>query len=249
MSTIRVIPCLDVKDGRVVKGVNFMDLVDLGDPVALAQKYFEEGADEITFLDVSASLEGRNATIEAVSAVAEKVFIPLTVGGGIKSVADVGTLLSAGADKVSISSAAIANPGLFQDIVEAYGSQVLVSSIDAKRTDKGFELFTHGGSRASGRVLEDWIEICNDAPVGELLVNSIDHDGTGQGFDLEMTARAAEIANVPVIASGGAGRPEHFSEILEAGIDAVLAAGVFHRGELSISEVKRAMKSKGALVR
>lgn len=249
MSTVRVIPCLDVRDGRVVKGVNFRDLVDLGDPVSLAQKYFEEGADEITFLDVSASLEGRNATIEAVSAVAEKVFIPLTVGGGITNVSDVGTLLSAGADKVSISSAAVANPDLFRHIVEAYGSQVLVSSIDAKRTDKGFELFTHGGSRASGRVLEDWLEICNDAPVGELLINSIDHDGTGQGFDLDMTARTAELANVPVIASGGAGKPEHFEEILEAGIDAVLAAGVFHRGELSISEVKQAMRRKGALVR
>ena len=249
MSTVRIIPCLDVKDGRVVKGVNFMDLVDLGDPVSLAQKYFEEGADEITFLDVSASLEGRNATIEAVSAVAERVFIPLTVGGGIKSVDDVGTLLASGADKVSISSAAVAKPSLFREIVEAYGSQVLVSSIDAKRTAKGFELFTHGGSLASGRVLEEWIDICNEAPVGELLLNSIDRDGTGLGFDIEMTALATELSNVPVIASGGAGSPEHFSEILDTGVDAALAAGVFHRGELSISQVKQAMKDKGAVIR
>lgn len=249
MSTIRVIPCLDVKDGRVVKGVNFKNLVDLGDPIELAQTYFEEGADELTFLDVSASLEGRNATLEAVAAVAEKVFIPLTVGGGIRTVEDVGNLLTAGADKVSISSAAIENPELLSEIVQTYGSQVLVSSIDAKRTEKGFELFTHGGTKQTGVLLEDWIEICNSAPVGELLINSIDRDGTGDGFDLEMTALATSLSNVPVIASGGAGSLAHFSEVLSTGVDAVLAAGVFHRGEIRISEVKDSMRLAGAEIR
>jgi cyclase len=249
MSTIRVIPCLDVKDGRVVKGVNFKDLIDLGDPIELAKAYFEEGADEITFLDVSASLEGRNATIEAVSAVAEQVFIPLTVGGGIKTVKDVGDLLEAGADKISISSAAIADPNLLREIASNYGSQVLVSSIDAKRTDSGMELFTHGGTKPTGVLLEQWIEICNETPVGELLINSIDRDGTGDGFDLEMTEIAVNASTVPVIASGGAGRIEHFSEVLKTGVDAVLAAGVFHRGEISISQVKQAMTNAGAEIR
>jgi cyclase len=249
MSTIRVIPCLDVKDGRVVKGVNFKGLIDVGDPIELAKAYFEEGADEITFLDVSASLEGRNATIEAVSAVAEQVFIPLTVGGGIKSVEDVGDLLEAGADKISISSAAIANPNLLRDIVSNYGSQVLVSSIDAKRTNKGMELFTHGGTTPTGVLLEQWIEICNQTPVGELLINSIDRDGTGDGFDLEMTEIAVNSSTVPVIASGGAGTVKHFSDVLVTGVDAVLAAGVFHRGEISISEVKQAMTNSGAEIR
>lgn len=249
MSTIRVIPCLDVKDGRVVKGVNFKDLIDLGDPIELAKAYFEEGADEITFLDVSASLEGRNATIEAVSAVAEQVFIPLTVGGGIKTVKDVGDLLEAGADKISISSAAIADPNLLREIASNYGSQVLVSSIDAKRTDSGMELFTHGGTKPTGVFLEQWIEICNETPVGELLINSIDRDGTGDGFDLEMTEIAVNASTVPVIASGGAGRIEHFSEVLKTGVDAVLAAGVFHRGEISISQVKQAMTNAGAEIR
>ncbi len=249
MSTIRVIPCLDVRDGRVVKGVNFKDLVDLGDPVELAELYFAEGADELTFLDVSASIEGRNATIDAVSAVAEKVFIPLTVGGGIRAVEDVGNLLEAGADKVSISSAAIENPNLLADIVKTFGSQVLVSSIDARRTSIGFELFTHGGTRETGVTLEKWIEICNQAPVGELLINSIDRDGTGIGFDLEMTSLATSLSNVPVIASGGAGNEQHFVEVLETGVDAVLAAGVFHRGELRISQVKEAMKGAGVEIR
>ena len=249
MSTVRVIPCLDVKDGRVVKGVNFKNLVDLGDPVELAQRYFEEGADELTFLDVSASLEGRSATLEAVSAVAEKVFIPLTVGGGVKTPDDVRVLLEAGADKVSISSAAISNPELLREIVNSFGSQVLVSSIDAKRTNIGFELFTHGGTKATGVVLEDWIAICNDTPVGELLVNSIDHDGTGNGFDLEMTKIATSLSNAPVIASGGAGKAQDFREILHADVDAVLAAGVFHRGEVSIFDVKQSMQEAGAKVR
>lgn len=249
MSTVRIIPCLDVKDGRVVKGVNFKNLVDLGDPIELAQTYFEEGADELTFLDVSASLEGRNATIDAVSAVAEKVFIPLTVGGGIKTIKDVGDLLDAGADKVSISSAAIANPQLLKEIVATYGSQVLVSSIDAKRTANGIELFTHGGTKETGMSLQEWIEICNQTPVGELLINSIDHDGTGKGFDLEMTNIATSLSDVPVIASGGAGSLTDFSDVLSTGVDAVLAAGVFHRGELRIFEVKEAMRSAGAEIR
>ncbi len=249
MSTLRVIPCLDVKNGRVVKGVNFKDLVDMGDPVELAKTYFEQGADELTFLDVSASLEARNATIRAVSEVAEQVFIPLTVGGGIKTSDDVADLLSAGADKVSISSAAINNPELLTEIVQRFGSQVLVSSIDAKRTENGFELFTHGGTKATGVILEDWILFCNQVPVGELLVNSIDHDGTGDGFDIEMTALAVKLSEVPVIASGGAGTANHFADVLEAGVDAVLAAGVFHRGEISISQAKESMANKGAEVR
>lgn len=249
MSTVRVIPCLDVKDGRVVKGVNFKNLVDLGDPIELAQTYFEEGADELTFLDVSASLEGRNATLDAVSAVAEKVFIPLTVGGGIKTLDDVGDLLDAGADKVSISSAAIANPQLLKDIVATYGSQVLVSSIDAKRTANGIELFTHGGTRETGVSLQQWIDTCNQTPVGELLINSIDHDGTGKGFDLEMTSIATSLSEAPVIASGGAGSLTDFSDVLSTGVDAVLAAGVFHRGELRIFEVKEAMRVAGAEIR
>jgi cyclase len=221
----------------------------IGDPEELAELYFREGADELTFLDVSASLEGRKATLEAVSAVAEKVFIPLTVGGGIKTVDDVGTMLEAGADKVSISSAAIANPALLGEIVRDYGSQVLVSSIDAKRTSLGFELFTHGGTRESGVTLEQWIQICNEAPVGELLINSIDRDGTGLGFDEEMTKLACSLSEVPVIASGGAGNEQHFVDVMGTGIDAVLAAGVFHRGELRIGDVKLAMKSAGAEIR
>ena len=249
MPTIRVIPCLDVKDGRVVKGVNFQNLVDLGDPVELAERYFEEGADELTFLDVSASLEGRNATIDAVSAVAERVFIPLTVGGGLRSADDVRSLLEAGADKVSISSAAVANHEILFEIVQRFGSQVLVSSIDAKRTEIGFELFTHGGTRASGISLDDWITVCNEAAVGELLVNSIDRDGTGLGFDVEMTEKVTANARMPVVASGGAGESQHFAEILTAGVDAVLAAGVFHRGELTIAEAKKSMRESGAMIR
>jgi len=249
MSTLRVIPCLDVKNGRVVKGVNFKDLVDMGDPVELAKTYFDQGADELTFLDVSASLEARNATIKAVSDVAEQVFIPLTVGGGIKTPEDVAELLAAGADKVSISSAAINNPSLLEEIVQRFGSQVLVSSIDAKRTKKGLELFTHGGTQATGVLLEDWIKFCNRVPVGELLINSIDHDGTGNGFDIEMTAMAVKLSEVPVIASGGAGAASDFAEVLKTGVDAVLAAGVFHRGEISIAQAKKTMGEQGAEVR
>jgi len=248
----RIIPCLDVANGRVVKGVNFENLVDAGDPVELAYKYYLEGADEITFLDVNASKEGRGTVLELVRRTAEKVFIPLTVGGGIRSVDDVAAALEAGADKVSIASAAISRPDLIAEIASMFGSQVLVVSLDLKRKTEmasGYTVTSHGGSVDVDMDALRWISKVQELGAGELLVNSIDADGTGKGFDLELLAKVLAIANVPVIASGGAGSLDDFLTVAESGVDAVLAASVFHHGVLTISEVKNSLSNAGVPVR
>ena len=249
---VRVIPCLDVDAGRVVKGVNFQQLRDAGDPVELARTYDAEGADEITFLDISASHEGRATTIEIVSRTAEEVFIPLTVGGGVSSVEDVDRLLRAGADKVAVNTAAIARPELVAEIADRFGSQVLVLSVDARRapgTDSGFEVTTHGGRRSAGLDAIEWAVRGATLGAGEILLNAMDADGTRDGFDLDLIRAVRREVTVPVIASGGAGRVEHFAPAVEAGADAVLAATVFHFGTLRIADVKAALASSGHPVR
>jgi cyclase len=248
----RIIPCLDVAGGRVVKGVNFANLVDAGDPVELAYRYYLEGADEITFLDVNASKEGRGAVLELVRRTAEKVFIPLTVGGGIRSVDDVSAALEAGADKVSIASAAVSRPNLISEVSNQFGSQVLVVSLDLKRKDSmasGYTVTSHGGSVDENIDAISWINQVQDLGAGELLVNSIDADGTGQGFDLPLLETVLSSARVPVIASGGAGSIEDFLLAAASGVDAILAASVFHRDIVSISEVKTYLADAGVLVR
>jgi cyclase len=247
---VRVIPCLDVDDGRVVKGVNFENLRDAGDPVELAAHYDAEGADELTFLDVSASAEGRGTMLEVVRRTAESVFIPLTVGGGIRSVSDVDTLLRAGADKVSVNTAAIARPELISEIVRRFGSQVLVLSLDARRSFKGgFEVTTHGGRKPAGLDAIEWVKRAAELGVGEILVNSMDADGTKGGFDLELIKQVRAVVDVPVIASGGAGKAVDFPPAVQAGADAVLAASIFHFGEVTIAEVKHELKNAGYPVR
>jgi cyclase len=250
--TTRIIPCLDVADGRVVKGVNFVNLIDAGDPVELAHKYFLEGADEITFLDINASKQGRSTVTELVSRTARSVFIPLTVGGGVRSVDDVAKLLEAGADKISISSAALLRPELVSEIANKFGSQVLVVSLDLKRTPEhpgGFTVTSHGGSVEESIDAIEWVKRVQELGAGELLVNSIDTDGTKSGFDIELLQRVLEVATVPVIASGGAGRVEDFVNAAETGVNALLAASVFHSNSLSISTVKSALVESGAIVR
>lgn len=251
MSTIRVIPCLDVADGRVVKGVNFQNLRDSGDPVELASRYYEQGADEVTFLDVAATNENRSTTFEMVRKCAEQVFIPLTVGGGIRTVADVSKLLASGADKVSVGSAGIARPGLLTEIANEHGNQVLVISLDLKRADtpSGFGVTTNGGRVLTELDAMEWVRQVQDLGAGELLVNSIDADGTRDGFDLELIKRIREISNVPLIASGGAGSVQHFVEAAQAGADALLAASVFHEGQFSVADVKTALRGAGVNVR
>lgn len=248
---IRVIPCLDVKDGRVVKGVNFEGLRDAGDPVELAHRYDAEGADELTFLDVSASVEGRGTTLDMVRRTAEEVFVPLTVGGGVRSVADVDELLRAGADKVGINTAAVVRPGVIDEIVEKFGSQVLVLSLDARRaqTPSGYEVTTHGGRTGTGICAVQWAREAADRGVGEVLLNSVDADGTRAGFDLEMIRDIRAAVGVPLIASGGAGEVAHFVPAAEAGANAVLAASVFHYGDFTIGEVKAAFAAAGLPVR
>ncbi len=249
---IRVIPCLDVDAGRVVKGVNFANLRDAGDPVELAQRYDAEGADELTFLDISASHEGRATTLEIVSRTAEQVFIPLTVGGGVGSVADVDRLLRAGADKVAVNTAAIRRPELVAEIADRFGSQVLVLSVDARRaegTESGFEVTTHGGRRGTGIDALGWAARVAELGAGEILLNGMDADGTRAGFDLELVAAVRSLVHVPLVASGGAGRAEHFVAAVEAGADAVLAASVFHFGQVAIDEVKRALAAQHFPVR
>ncbi len=249
---IRVIPCLDVDAGRVVKGVNFEDLRDAGDPVELAALYDREGADELTFLDISASHEGRATTLEIVSRTAEQVFIPLTVGGGISSTDDVDTLLRAGADKIAVNTAAIHRPELVAEIADRFGNQVLVLSVDARRadgTDSGFEVTTHGGRKSAGLDAVAWAKHACDLGAGEILLNAMDADGTRAGFDLELIAAVRREVTVPVIASGGAGAAEHFPPAVDAGADAVLAASVFHFGTLTIADVKRALDAAGHPVR
>ena len=260
---VRVIPCLDVDAGRVVKGVNFADLRDAGDPVELARLYDQEGADELTFLDISASHEGRATTMEIVSRTAEQVFIPLTVGGGVGSVEDVDRLLRAGADKVAVNTAALARPELVAEIADRFGNQVLVLSVDARRvstgsttggatdaaTESGFEVTTHGGRRSSGKDAVAWAVEAAELGAGEILLNAMDADGTLDGFDLELVRLVRAAVSIPVIASGGAGRVEHFPPAVEAGADAVLAASVFHFGTLRIGEVKRGLADAGHPVR
>lgn len=252
---IRVIPCLDVDAGRVVKGVNFADLRDAGDPVELARRYDAEGADEITFLDVSASTDDRATTIDVVSRTADEVFVPLTVGGGVRSADDVDRLLRAGADKVGVNTAAIARPELVAEIAERFGRQVLVLSVDARRvvdgppTPSGYEVTTHGGRRGTGIDAVDWARRAVDLGAGEVLLNSMDADGTTTGFDLEMLADVRAAVSVPLIASGGAGSAEHFVAAARAGADAVLAASVFHFGVLTVGEVKEALRAAGFEVR
>jgi len=247
----RIIPCLDVTGGRVVKGVNFKNLVDAGDPVELAKRYDAEGADELTFLDISASVEERATTLEVVRRTAEEVFIPLTVGGGIRSAENVNELLRAGADKVSVNTAAIARPELINEIADRFGNQVLVLSVDARRADtkSGFEVTTHGGRQSSGLDALAWIEEGIARGVGEILLNSMDADGTRTGFDLEMLKVVREISSVPVIASGGAGEISDFAKAISAGADAVLAASVFHFGEFTISDVKKDLVKHGFPIR
>jgi cyclase len=253
---VRVIPCLDVDAGRVVKGVNFAGLRDAGDPVELARRYDAEGADELTFLDITASSSGRETTFEVVRRTAEQVFIPLTVGGGVRSTGDVDALLRAGADKVGVNTAAIARPQLIAEIVARFGNQVLVLSADARRvrageapTPSGFEVTTHGGRQGTGIDAIAWIARAADLGAGEILLNSMDADGTKDGFDLELIRLARAAVHVPVIASGGAGAVEHFAPAVAAGADAVLAASVFHFGDLTIGAVKDSLRDSGVAVR
>ena len=253
---VRVIPCLDVDDGRVVKGVNFENLRDAGDPVELAAVYDAEGADELTFLDVTASSAGRSTMLDVVRRTAEQVFIPLTVGGGVRSVADVDTLLRAGADKVSVNTAAIARPELLAELSRQFGSQCIVLSVDARTvpagsepTASGWEVTTHGGRRGTGIDAVEWARRGADLGVGEILLNSMDADGTKAGFDLRMLHAVRGAVTVPVIASGGAGAVEHFAPAVQAGADAVLAATIFHFKELTIGQVKAAMAKEGIVVR
>jgi len=249
---IRVIPCLDVDAGRVVKGVNFQDLKDAGDPVELGRLYFEQGADELTFLDISASVQGRATTLDIVTRTAETVFIPLTVGGGVRSIEDVDALLRAGADKVGVNTAAIADPDLIDRIVARFGNQVLVLSVDARREKgmaSGFGVTTHGGRRSAGLDALEWVREAARRGVGEILLNSMDADGTTSGFDLEMIQAVRANVEVPLIASGGAGRAEDFVEAVRAGADAVLAASVFHFGTLTVADVKQALSLAGFEIR
>jgi imidazole glycerol-phosphate synthase subunit HisF len=252
---VRVIPCLDVDAGRVVKGVNFVDLVDAGDPVEMARVYDAEGADELTFLDITASSASRETTYDVVRRTAESVFIPLTVGGGVRSVEDVDRLLRAGADKVAVNTAAVARPELIAEIAHRYGNQVLVLSLDARRcqdgavTDSGFEITTHGGRRGTGRDAVRWVVQAAELGVGEVLLNSMDADGTRAGFDTELIRAVRREVTVPVIASGGAGEVGHFAPAVAAGADAVLAASVFHFGQLRVGDVKEALAAAGVPVR
>lgn len=248
---VRVIPCLDVDRGRVVKGVNFTNLVDAGDPVELARAYDAEGADELTFLDVTASSGDRETTFDVVRRTAEQVFIPLTVGGGVRSPGDVNKLLRAGADKVSLNTAAIARPELLKECSERYGAQCIVLSVDARRVPggTGFEVTTHGGRNGTGIDAIAWAAKGQELGVGEILLNSMDADGTKAGFDLELLELVRREVDVPLIASGGAGAVDHFPPAVAAGADAVLAASVFHFGQLRISEVKDGLRQAGVVVR
>ena len=249
---VRVVPCLDVDAGRVVKGVNFTGLVDAGDPVEMARVYDAEGADELVFLDITASSGSRETTYDVVRRTAEQVFIPLTVGGGVRSVEDVDRLLRAGADKVGVNTAAIARPALLREVAQRFGSQVLVLSVDARRaagTPSGYEVTTHGGRTGTGLDAVQWAARGEELGVGEVLLNSMDADGTRAGFDLEMLRAVRAAVRVPVVASGGAGALEHFAPAVDAGADAVLAASVFHFGQLRIGEVKQALAEAGHPVR
>ncbi|WP_165164115.1 imidazole glycerol phosphate synthase subunit HisF [Corynebacterium qintianiae] len=253
---IRVIPCLDVDNGRVVKGVNFENLRDAGDPVELAKRYGAEGADELTFLDVTASKQDRGTMLDVVRRTAEQVFIPLTVGGGVRSVDDVRELLRAGADKVSVNTSAISDPNLLRELSQRFGAQCVVLSVDARRVPEGgvpqpsgFEVTTHGGTRSAGIDAVEWARTGERMGAGEILLNSMDGDGTKAGFDIELIEKVRSAVSIPVIASGGAGEAAHFPPAVEAGADAVLAASIFHFGEVSIAKVKEALRGAGQAVR
>ena len=250
--SLRVIPCLDVHDGRVVKGINFENLRDAGDPVELAAAYSAAGADELVFLDISASSDGRATTRDMVSRCAETVLIPLTVGGGVRSVEDVDALLRCGADKAGINTGALERPDVINEIAARFGNQVLVLSLDARREESmpsGFGVTTHGGRRSAGRDAVEWARDAVSRGVGEVLLNSMDADGTTAGFDIEMIRAIRDVVDVPLIASGGAGTAQHFVEAADAGADAVLAASVFHYGTLSVAEVKEALRTAGHTLR
>ncbi|MFA9486478.1 MULTISPECIES: imidazole glycerol phosphate synthase subunit HisF [Moraxella] len=251
----RLIPCLDVENGRVVKGVNFVDIKDAGNPVEVATRYNNDGADEITFLDITATSDGRDTTYHMVEQIAKNIFIPLTVGGGVRKIDDIRNLLNAGADKVGINSAAITNPELVSDAAARFGSQCVVVSIDAKRVVRadgsiGFEIFTHGGRRATGIDAVEWAVEMTKRGAGELLVTSIDGDGTRAGYDLLLTRTISNLVNIPVIASGGVGNLQHLADgVLQGGADAVLAASIFHFGDHTIFEAKQYMAEQGISVR
>ncbi len=251
MLTVRIIPCLDVKDGRVVKGVNFLDLIDAGDPVEQAKIYDKEGADELTFLDITASSENRDTILDVVSRTAEQCFMPLTVGGGVRSEKDIRNLLLAGADKVSINTAAVQRPLFVQEAANKFGSQCIVVAIDAKRVDSGdFQVFTHGGRIATDINAVEWAKQMVDYGAGEILLTSMDRDGTKKGFDIPLTKLIASSISIPLVASGGVGSVDHFSEgVIEGGASAVLAASVFHFGQVRISDVKANMSGLGLPVR
>ena len=251
----RIIPCLDVENGRVVKGVNFVDIRDAGDPVEIAMRYNEQGADEVTFLDITASHEGRDTTVHTVEQIAENVFIPLTVGGGIRTVDDIRTMLNAGADKVSINTAAIHNPDLVRESAERFGSQCIVVAIDAKRVEDvdgqpRYEIFTHGGRKPTGIDAVEWARKMAELGAGEILLTSMDRDGTKNGFELGVTRAITDAVEIPVIASGGVGNLDHLVDgVLKGGADAVLAASIFHFGEYTVPEAKAYMAQRGIEVR
>jgi len=246
----RIIPCLDVDRGRVVKGINFVGLRDAGDPVEIARRYNEQGADELTFLDITASSDQRDLILPVVESVAAQVFIPLTVGGGVRKVEDVRRLLNAGADKVSINTAAVQNPQLVADASGRYGAQCIVVAIDAKRSGAGWEVFTHGGRRQTGLDAVDWARRMQELGAGEILLTSMDRDGTRAGFDLALTRAVSDAVGIPVIASGGVGALQHLAEgVLEGRADAVLAASIFHFGEFTVREAKEFMAGRGIEVR
>ncbi len=246
----RIIPCLDVTSGRVVKGVNFVELRDAGDPVEIARRYDEQGADELCFLDITATSDDRDLILHVIEQVASQVFIPLTVGGGVRKVEDVRRLLNAGADKVSINTSAVQNPQLVQDATDRYGSQCIVVAIDAKRVDDRWEVFTHGGRTASGLDAVEWARKVEALGAGEILLTSMDRDGTREGFDLELTRAVAGAVNIPVIASGGVGSLEHLADgVQTGGADAVLAASIFHFGEYTVAQAKAVMAERGIEVR
>lgn len=250
MLTKRIIPCLDVKDGRVVKGINFVNLRDAGDPVEVARIYDAAGADELVFLDITASHEGRKTFIDVVNRTAEEIFMPLTVGGGINSIDDVRKLLNAGADKISINTAAVNDPQLIKGASERFGSQCIVVAIDAKKVGRAWKVFTHGGRRETDKEAVAWAREVERLGAGEILLTSMDTDGTKDGFDLSLTKAITDTVNIPVIASGGAGKVEHFLDVFtKTGADAGLAASIFHYGEIKVGEVKQYLNSNGILVR
>ena len=246
----RIIPCLDVDKGRVVKGTNFVDIIDAGDPVEIAQKYDNEGADEITFLDITASHEGRNNILSVVERVADEVFIPLTVGGGVKEFDDVRNLLSVGADKVTINTAAVNDPNLINNVTDKIGRQCIVIAVDVKKIDNDYVVFTHGGRTQTDLKAFEWCLDCQQRGAGEILLTSMDKDGTKDGFDIEILSKISNNVNIPVIASGGAGNLDHlYQAIVKGHADAVLAASIFHFGEYTINQAKDYLKAKGILVR